>query len=319
MKIQGESGLVNVELDGADGEDLVAVRQARAEQTALARAGVTSASGFETNQAAEVADAGAATIANTAAATVSASQLVNGTASLDAALEATPKAQYVATAAEAGDLAAITSGKDGQVPLSRQQVVDTVLTAVSDPAQRAQVKALIDAGVTDDSLARAFTQVIDARQTPGDKKLSLDLVGFVTSEVPVQNGEYEYLQSVTNPASSPTHFDASMSVGADGSVNGKTLVADTLTAADLKPYPNGNSADHVKTQFDVVGDPGNLASLTAAHGDQPAISWQAVVDTVLAAPFDDRGASRGPHCQRGDRRLARAGVFASHRSAQDAG
>ncbi len=144
-----------------------------------------------------------------------------------------------------------------------------------------EAASLIAQGVTDESLAKAFSAVIDAHQSPGTKSLSIDLVGFESHEQTIDNGEYPTTQTVTTPAA-PTRFSASVTVDANGAINGKPLAADAARAADLKPYPDGDPNAHVVSQFTVSGDPSNLASLLAAHGDQPALDRQAAIDTVLA-------------------------------------
>lgn len=247
-----------------------------AQQAALDQAGVTSASGFAEPAAAPVAAPPAAATPAADAPTVRASQLQNGTASLDTAAAAAPVVLYAAPT-DTGNLAKIMSGADGQVPLTRDQVVQTVTTAFPESA------SLIAAGVTDDSLAQAFSSVISAHATAGTKDVSINLVGFESHTEDVPSGEYTVPTTLTTPSSTPTAFKASLAVGADGKVNGQTLSVDAAELADLKPYPDGNSAEHIKLKYDVVGDPGNLANLMAAHGDQPALPRQAIVDTVVAA------------------------------------
>lgn len=282
MKIQRDGGVQGEDFEPVGADELSAIQSAKADQKALEQAGVTDASGFGPPAPAAAAPAPAAAPAEVpAGATVSAAQLASGTANVNVESSLAAETPKYEKPKDPSNLAAITSGADGQAPLSKQQVIDTVLTALP-PSQQPAAKALIDRGVTDASLATAFSQVVDASQTPGAKPISIDLVGL-------RNGG----RGARIPDAAPTNFSGTMTVAADGSVNGKTLPADAAAAADLKPFPNGNPADKIKQTYELTGDPGNLDSLTAAHGDQPAISKQAVVDTVLAAiPDAQRGAAK---------------------------
>lgn len=284
MKIQRDGGVQSEDFEPVGAEELSAIQSAKADQKALEQAGVTDASGFgppaPASPTATPAPAPAAAEVP-AGATVSAAQLASGTANVNVASTLAAETPKYEKPKDPSNLAAITTGADGQPPLSKQQVIDTVLTALP-ASQQPAAKALIDRGVTDASLASAFSQVVDASQTPGAKPISIDLVGL-------RNGG----RGAKIPDAAPTTFSGTMTVAADGSVNGKTLPADAAIAADQKPFPNGNPADKIKQTYELTGDPSNLESLTAAHGDQPAISKQAVVDTVLAAiPEAQRGAAK---------------------------
>lgn len=182
------------------------------------------------------------------------------------------------------DLSAILRGGGAnQPPLSRDQVAQTVLAAVP-AAERAKAEGLIKAGVTDASLASAFNQVLDARATPGEKSLKLDLVGFEFKTVEVPSGEGTFSQTTREPAA-PTTFSNTVTVDGLGRVNGQPLAADVAAEADAKPYPEGKPTPP-PTKYEPTGKADDLSALLKGNGKdsaQPPLNRQAVVDTVLEA------------------------------------
>ena len=291
-----ESQLEGNEVEFTSQAELAAMRAQRAQEQALAQAGVTQRSGFAEAAPAPIAapEPPPAPVVDPSTPTVRASQLANGTASLAAEAEPEAASGPLLFESAGADLATIMSGKDGSTPLTRDQVVQTVLDALPADAQGA-ASALLhsELGVTDESLASAFNQVIEARKSPGQHTLSFELEAKGAWRSNRDPSEGAYRGDGERPVFAqeelaPTSFSATVTVDNEGRVNGKALAADVATVADYKPYPDGNSADHVKAQFDVVGDPGNLATLTAARGDQPALPRQAVIDTVLEAAPEAR-------------------------------
>jgi len=282
MRIQSTEHVESSGIETTSREEVAALRAQRAEDAALAKAGVTAQSGFTAEAAAGRVAQVALPPPDPAVPTVRASQLANGTATLAQTGPEVRAPPLFRSPADPANLVAITSGAGGVTPLSREQVVQTITAAVP------QAAAMIAAGVTDESLAQAFSQVIEARATPGTKDVAIALRGFESRREMQDVGESTGEIDVISPAATTTELKASVSVGTKGEVNGQPLAADVATANDYKPYPDGNSTDNVKLKFDVVGDPGNLASLTAAHGNQPALSRQAVVDTILAVAPEAR-------------------------------
>ncbi len=117
-RVRGEAAEVDSTYEPASADDIAAAQSAKADQAALTNAGVTDQSGFSNASAPLVASAQLdAPATDTSTPTVRASQLANGTATLDAAAASTTAAEDVSgwsTPADPSNLAAITtSGADG--------------------------------------------------------------------------------------------------------------------------------------------------------------------------------------------------------------
>lgn len=276
MRINGRSGAGSEVVESVD-SDVATPAATSTPAVTTPPAGASANSSFDAGATATGSAAATATQAD--AGTVRAASLNTG-ATLDAARTDGPAYKSPENTSDLAKL--MTGGDEGQPPLSKEQIVDTVLTAF--PAdQQVAVRALINQGVTDASLAQAFNEVMAAHNTPGEKALDIELTGFVSRDVAVDTGEGPVTERVTEPAPTPTRFSTSMTVDASGKVNGRVLAADTAAIADMKPYPNGDSATRVKSTFEVLAAPTDLAGIMAPHGDQPGVPKQAIIDTVLAA------------------------------------
>lgn len=137
----------------------------------------------------------------------------------------------------------------------RQEMIDTVVGAMP-PAQQAQARALIEtggdaakqplqpgetlisSGVSDESLKKAFDQVLEARKKPGSTTLSLDLTPQRVVQGPEQSGgdSSSYLPPPVTEPGKAVKFSFTANIDAAGKVNGVTLAVDQQTrlATELK-------------------------------------------------------------------------------------
>ncbi len=210
-------------------------------QAALKQAGLGGNSAFK--QTARPQPASVMVVGPTAlGATVTAGQLQNGTASLpDPVVAAGPAPKYVLSS-DPGDLngqLAVLAGagsqdfagsymgimaRDAAPAASKQVIIDTVLAALK-PEDRGAAQSLISGSVTDESLARAFAAVMNARSTPGQQAINVSLTPLITTNQWEGGGEGGSMVVHVDPGA-PVSFSNSITVSTGGLVNGATLPAD---------------------------------------------------------------------------------------------